>query len=164
MGIENVFKPRIGNESLHQDINYNDVTIVNFATITNLVVKSTILCTETFISTPGPPLMERLNQIDHILIDRRGHSSILDVRSFRGADCDTDHCLVVANVRGNLAVSKQAAPLYDGERFNFRSLNELEFRKQYRIEISNSFAALDNLSDREDTNRAWENIKENIKT
>jgi len=71
---------------------------------------------------------------------------------------------VVANVRGNLAVSKQAAPLYDGERFNFRSLNELEFRKQYQIEISNSFAALDNLSDREDTNRAWENIKENIKT
>ena len=60
VGIENVFKPRIGNEILHQDINDNDVRIVNFATITNLVVKSTILCTETFISTPGPPLMERL--------------------------------------------------------------------------------------------------------
>jgi hypothetical protein len=42
------------------------------------------------------------NQIDHVLIDRRRHSSILDVRSFRGADCDTDRYLVVAAVRERL--------------------------------------------------------------
>jgi hypothetical protein len=36
-----------------------------------------------------------LDQIDHILIDRRRHSSILDVRSFRAADSDTVHYLVV---------------------------------------------------------------------
>jgi len=41
--------------------------------------------------------------------------SILDVRSFRGVDCDTDHSLVVANVRFRLAVSKQAAHNFDGE-------------------------------------------------
>ena len=34
-----------------------------------------------------------------ILIDRSWHSSILDVRSIRGADCDTDHYLVVEKVR-----------------------------------------------------------------
>jgi hypothetical protein len=47
------------------------------------------------------------NQIDHILIDRRRHSSILYVLSFRAADCNTDHYLVVAKVRNRLAVSKQ---------------------------------------------------------
>ena len=49
-------------------------------------------------------------------------------------------------------------------RFNLGKLNELEVRKQYQIEITNQIAALDNLSDNKDINRAWENIKENIKT
>jgi hypothetical protein len=47
------------------------------------------------------------NQINHILIDRRQYSIVLDVLSFRGADCDTDHYLVVTEVREKLAVSKQ---------------------------------------------------------
>jgi len=62
-----------------------------------------------------------------------------------------------------LAVSKQAAQKFDGERFNHRKLNELEVRKQYQTDMSNRLSVLENLSDGEDINRAWENIKENIK-
>jgi len=40
VGRENIFKPTIGNESLHQDSNDNGVRIVNFATSKNVVVKS----------------------------------------------------------------------------------------------------------------------------
>jgi hypothetical protein len=76
-----------------------------------------------------------------------------------GADCDTDHYLVVAKVRERLAVSKQAERKFDGQRFKLRNLNELEFRKQYQIEITNRFAALENLSDGEDVNRGGRTLK-----
>jgi endonuclease/exonuclease/phosphatase family metal-dependent hydrolase len=39
------------------------------------------------------------NQIDHILVDKRRHSNVLDALSYRAADCDTDHSLVVAKFR-----------------------------------------------------------------
>jgi hypothetical protein len=42
VGGENVFKPTIGIERLHQDNNDNGVRIVNFATSKNPVVKSTL--------------------------------------------------------------------------------------------------------------------------
>jgi hypothetical protein len=49
------------------------------------------------------------------------------------------------------------------ERFNLRKLSELQLSKQYQTEISNRFAALENVSDIKDINIAWENIKQNIK-
>ena len=93
------------------------------------------------------------------MLDRRWYSSILDVQSVRGADCDTDHYLVVAKVMERLAIIKEVTQKFDGERFNFRKLNELEVRKQYQIETSSRFATLENVSDSEDINMAWENIQ-----
>ena len=81
---DNIFKQTIGNESLHQDSNDNGVRIVNYATSKNQVLKSTMfphrdIHTYIWNSLHG----KTHNQINHILLDRKWQSSILDVRSFR---------------------------------------------------------------------------------
>jgi hypothetical protein len=103
------------------------------------------------------------NWIDHVLIDRRWHSGILDVRSFREADCDSDYYLVVAKVRERLAVSKRMVKKMDMERFNINQLNEEEVKEQHQVTIKNKFAALENLDDNRDISRAWDTLRENIK-
>ena len=116
VGRDNIFKPTIG-----QDSNDNGVRLVNFATSKILMVKSTMFPHRnnhkyTWTSPDG----KAHNQIDHELIGRRWHSSVLDVRSFRGAE--------IAKVRERLAVGKQAAQRFDRQRFNLRKLNEPEVR------------------------------------
>jgi hypothetical protein len=79
----------------------NGVRVVKFARLKSLVLFSKVQCSHiiiTFINLLGHLLMKRCTIIAHILINRRRHSSVLDVRSFRAADCDTDHYMVVANL------------------------------------------------------------------
>jgi hypothetical protein len=61
------------------------------------------------------------NKIDHVFIDKRQHTDTDEVRSFRLADRDTDHYLVVAKFRKRLSVSKQAEQKFDTERFNLKT-------------------------------------------
>jgi hypothetical protein len=64
--------------------------------------------------------------------------------------------LVVAKVRGRLAVGKQLVKKMDVKRFNLKQLNEEEVKEQYQVTIKNKFTALENLGDNGDINKAWE--------
>jgi hypothetical protein len=70
---------------------------------------------------------------------------------------------VVAKLRERLSVSKRGAQKFDMQRFDLRKLNDAEFKEQYQVKITNRFAALENFGENVDMNRAWENIRENIK-
>jgi hypothetical protein len=49
------------------------------------------------------------------------------------------------------------------ERFSLKKLNEVECKEQFRVEISNRYAALEDLDAEVEINSAWETIRENIK-
>jgi hypothetical protein len=94
VGREDIFKPKTGDESLHEISNDNEVVVVNFATSKNLTTKSTIFPRRNIHKFAWTsPDRKAHNQIDHILLDWTWHSSIPDIRSFVAADCDTDHYL-----------------------------------------------------------------------
>jgi hypothetical protein len=68
--------------------------------------------------------------------------------------------------RNGLQLWKVAANIL--ERFNFKKLNEVEGKEQYRVEVSNThtlrgFAAFEDFDAEVEINSAWEMIRENIK-
>ena len=82
---------------MYQNSNNDGVRIEHFATSKYVVLKSMLFPHRNIPKyTWTSPYVKTHNQTDHLLADRRWHSNILDVRSFRAADCDTDHYLVVA--------------------------------------------------------------------
>jgi hypothetical protein len=92
---------------LHEISNDAGVRLVNFATFKNLRVKSTMFPHHNIHKyTWTYPDANTHNQIDHFLVHKLRHSNVLDIQSFRVADCDNDHYLVVARVKERQVVNK----------------------------------------------------------
>jgi hypothetical protein len=60
------------------------------------------------------------------------------VKYFRDAECDINHCLMVAEVREALSVHKQSALKLVVEQFNMKKLNEGNIREDYQLKITKS--------------------------
>jgi hypothetical protein len=69
----------------------------------------------------------------------------------------------VAKVRERVTVRKQKMHRIHMERFNLKKLNKVEGKEQYHVEISNRFAALENLDTEVDIKRVWKTIRKNKK-
>ena len=79
------------------------------------------------------------NQIDYILCSQRWKSSILSAKTRSGADCGSDHELLIAKFRFKLKkVGKTTRPFKN-------DLNQIPY--DYTVEVRNRFKALD-LTDR----------------
>ncbi|PSN38267.1 hypothetical protein C0J52_16903 [Blattella germanica] len=74
-------------------------------------------------------------KIDHVLVDKQWHSSIIDITSVRGLDCYSDHHLVRVKIR-------ERDTKDDSEKFELKNLRNDEERLEYQIKITNRFETL----------------------
>ena len=98
------------------------------------------------------------NQIDHIAVSRKWRSSLLDVRTQRGADINTDHVLLKATLQLKLKRLQD-----QGERrrrrFDLKRLEEPRVKEEFNIELRNRFELLEGEEDEtENLEKNWKNI------
>ncbi|KAG1682425.1 Craniofacial development protein 2 [Nymphon striatum] len=105
------------------------------------------------------------NQIDYILIKTRFKTSIHKVRTYPGADCNSDHNPVVASIKIRL---KKEKPKSDVKRevFDLSSLKVETVKRDFQIRLENKFSILeshdDNLGVEESIDKAYEEIVKNV--
>jgi len=140
VGREKNFKKTAGKESFHLHSNNNGLRLVSFATSKDLTISSTMFQRkEIHKHTWKSPDGKTMSQIDHILIDKRYKSCISQVRTFRGADGDTDHYLVMANLKTKLSRSwiRNKTKTKARPRLDTNKIKDPEIIKTYQNTISN---------------------------
>ena len=81
------------------------------------------------------------NQIDYILIRKRFRNSIKNCQTYPGADINSDHNPVIANVKLNLKVIKK--PQHD-KKIDLNALKtSSELQDKYKIAVHNRYEALE---------------------
>jgi hypothetical protein len=70
--------------------------------------------------------------------------------------------MVMAEIKEGIAVTKQGSHKFQMERFNLKKLNEIEAKDKYHVQVSNRFAALEDLDPEVEINTIWEMNRERI--
>ena len=130
-------------------MNDNGERLCDFGSANGLVITGTIFPhKEIHKLTWRSPDGRTLNQIDHVLINGRMRTSILDTRVMRGADVYSDHYLVRTRIR--LKLARIEGKKIARERFDVCKLQSEEIRRRYNVEVRNRFEALRDIEDPEE--------------
>ena len=100
------------------------------------------------------------NQIDHVVIDGRHASSILDVRTLRSANIDSDHFLVAAKVRTRLCVYNNTCKSVQRS-FDVQKLRSQKIAESFSIRLSE---LLHDTRPDPDVNTQWKHIAQSLHT
>jgi hypothetical protein len=101
-----VNQPTKGKHSLHESTNENDLRLVDFAAGRQMAIKSKYFMHKRVrLQTWHFPDGHTFNRIDHCLTDARHYSDVVDVIVRRGANIDSEHMLVVINLRARISAN-----------------------------------------------------------
>ena len=149
----------IGPYSLHDDSNDNGNRLLSFCAMFELTVGGTLQQhADIHKGTWRSPDGKTVTQIDHICISKKWRSTLLDVRSYRGADIGSDHYLVRGKMRVRLMAVKRLRAL-NKRHPAIENLKREDKRKEYNIALKNRFEVL---QEEEHPDEEWENIKKVI--
>jgi len=104
IGKEDMYRPTIGPNSLHDVSNDNGTRLINLCLAKGFTLSSTYfprkdMHKQTWIAPNGITK----NQIDHVMIQNKHKGCIKSVRSYRGADAESDHYLVITELKIRLS-------------------------------------------------------------
>ena len=134
IGREERFRPIIGKYRVHTLSNDNGIRLINFVCSKNMVVARTLLShkdIQVHKVTWRSPDGQTHNQIDHLLIDSRHVSNMMDVRAFRGANIDSDLYLLISKIRSRISSARKIYGSY-ARKFNSEKLKSPETSSAYR--------------------------------
>ncbi|KAL9983948.1 hypothetical protein ACROYT_G006197 [Oculina patagonica] len=142
------------------EINENGELFADFCGLNGLVIGGTIFPhREIHKITWNSPDKRTKNQIDHITINSRWRTSLLDTRAFRGADIGSDHTLVVGRLRLKLRkVAKESAR----RKLDLDKLKDPGTQREFRLRLQNRFELLAELEAQEEETGMediWQSVK-----
>ena len=139
-------------------MNENGERLLDFCEMNGLVVCNTIFAHRdihkyTWVS----PDKKTKNQIDYIMINKRWRRSVIDTRTYRGADVNSDHILLRARIQLKLRAVRK---VQGRRRFAVHKLKQQEVKEAFKLELRNRFSALEDLEDENNIDGKWDNIRD----
>ena len=131
----------VGRHVLKGDRTDNGARFVSSCEVNNMAIVSTMFPHKDIHKyTWSSPDGTTRNQIDHITINGSYRRSVTDVRTYRGADVDSDHHLVIGSIRLKLASVRKKE---EGRRcYNVQKLMLKDVIQKFSLELKNRFCCL----------------------
>ena len=160
VGEEQIYETVAGKHSLHAHTNNSGERLCHLAGANHLIIASTFFDHKRIHkATRTSPDGRITNQIDHILVNNYRRNNILDIRTYRGENCDSDCMLVGVRI-------KQKISRYFGhqnkmymEKWDVDKLCDKDIKLQYKQDLENR---LNNTKEIGDVDEKWGNVKNSI--
>jgi hypothetical protein len=160
------FNAKIGKEPANQSVaeqhtireetSENGLTLCQFAEANELIISST--CFEhknIHKGTWNDPAGRTVNQIYHVLINKRRATMVEDVRTMRGANSDSDNFLIRNIIRHKIPHLYQKKQKYKFK-WDINKLENKDKKKDYQEHIMEELKKIER---KQDVNEEWTSVK-----
>lgn len=162
IGSDNTGREEIMGKEGIGEVTENGNMFIDFCAFNNLLIGGSIFAHKTihkvtWISPDG----KTKNQIDHITIDRKYRSHLMDVRAMRGAEAASDHILIRAKLKNKL----QARNKHQQSKIKYNIpwlMKNTERQEIYAEKLEEKYGKMDDMNSY-NIEQLWHHYKEILK-